>query len=45
MPQDLGDATGLLKLMKAFQEKGFDANALEKITYENWLRILRKTWR
>ncbi|MBX3015753.1 MAG: dipeptidase [Caldilineaceae bacterium] len=45
MPQDLKDAAGLPKLMKAFKEHGFDKDALQKIAHGNWVRILKQTWR
>ena len=44
MPQDLHDAAGLPKLMQALREHGYDDDALRKIAYQNWLRILRQTW-
>lgn len=44
MPGDLKDAADLPKLMTAFQEAGFDDDALAKIAYKNWLRVLRQTW-
>ena len=43
--QEMGDVTGLPKLVAALAEHGYDEVALRKITHENWLRILRKTWR
>ena len=45
IPQELGDVSGLPKLMTAFQERGYDDAALRKITHENWIRVLRKTWK
>lgn len=45
MPQDLHDVTGLPKLMQALREHGYDDEALHKIAYQNWLRVLRQTWR
>jgi membrane dipeptidase len=44
MPQDLHDVAGLPKLMQALREHGFGDADLKKIAYENWLRVLRKTW-
>lgn len=44
MPHDLVDVTGLPKLITALQEHGFDKADLKKITHENWVRVLRKTW-
>ena len=44
MPQDLKDVSGLPKLLKALQERGYDEEALQKITHKNWIRVLRDTW-
>ncbi|MFL5801334.1 MAG: dipeptidase [Roseiflexaceae bacterium] len=44
MPQELGDAAGLPKLIAALRVAGYDDAALRKIAHENWLRVLRKTW-
>ena len=45
MPLDLGDVTGMPKLINALRDHGFDEEALRKITHENWVRVLRKTWK
>ena len=45
MPQEIGDVAGLPKLIEALRESGYDDAALRKITHENWVRVLRKTWR
>ena len=45
MPRELGDASGLPKLLGALLDRGYDADALRKLTHENWVRILRETWR
>lgn len=44
MPAELGDVTGLPKLVAALAAAGYDDDALRKITHENWVRVLRKTW-
>ena len=44
MPDELGDVSGLPKLMTAFRQAGFGEQDLRKIAHENWLRILRQTW-
>ena len=44
MPHDLVDATGLPKLIDELRGRGYDDAALRKIAYENWLRVLDKTW-
>ncbi|HJZ50294.1 MAG TPA: dipeptidase [Roseiflexaceae bacterium] len=45
VPRELGDVTGLPKLIAALRRHGFDDAALRKIAYQNWLRVLRKTWK
>ncbi|HOO37684.1 MAG TPA: dipeptidase [Deltaproteobacteria bacterium] len=44
IPKDLGDVTGLPRLVAELQNQGFDREALEKITHKNWIRVLRNTW-
>ena len=44
MPHEIGDASGLPKLLEALRDRGYDTNALKKLTHENWLRVLRETW-
>ena len=43
--QELGDVAGLPKLMGVLREHGYDDGSLHKLTHENWLRVLRRTWR
>jgi membrane dipeptidase len=45
IPADIGDASGLPRLMTAMQQAGFSSADLKKIGYENWLRVLSQTWR
>lgn len=45
MPNELGDVAGLPRLMAALRDHGYDDAALRKIAYENWLRVLQKTWK
>lgn len=44
MPQAIRDVTGLPKLITALHEHGYDDEALRKITHENWIHVLDKTW-
>ena len=44
MPLDLGDVAGMPKLLNTLRNHGYDEDALRKITHENWVRVLRKTW-
>jgi membrane dipeptidase len=43
--EELGGAAGLPKLVAALRDAGYDDEAVAKITHENWLRVLRATWR
>jgi membrane dipeptidase len=45
VPSSIGDVTGLPKLLAALRQRGYDDLALRKIAHENWLRVLRNTWR
>lgn len=45
MPRELGDATGLPKLLATLASHGYDDASLRKVAHENWLRVLRKTWK
>jgi membrane dipeptidase len=42
VPGELGDATGLPRLVEAVAAAGHD---VDRITHLNWLRVLRATWR
>jgi len=41
MPQELKDAAGLPRLVQALEEAGYYGEDLEKVTYRNWLSILK----
>ena len=45
IPQELDGVAGLPKLVSALRDAGHDDAAVAKITHENWLRVLRATWR
>jgi membrane dipeptidase len=45
MPNDLSDVRGLPKLITTLRNSGYDESALEKITYKNWLRVIKATWK
>jgi membrane dipeptidase len=44
MPAELGDASGLQKLVQALRNRGFAEPLIEKLCFRNWLRVLRQTW-
>jgi membrane dipeptidase len=45
IPNEIGDVTGQPKLLAALARAGYDDASLRKIAHENWVRVLRKTWR
>jgi membrane dipeptidase len=45
MPNELKDAAGLPKLVDTLRARGFDGAALRQIAHENWVRVLRATWK
>jgi len=44
IPQAIGDVAGLPKLMAVLREHGYDEATLGQLAYENWLRVLQRTW-
>lgn len=42
LPRDLGDVTGLGRLMETLDARGFTGEVLEKIAYRNWVAALEK---
>lgn len=44
VPREIGDASGLPKLLGALQERGYKGDALKRIAWKNWVRVLRATW-
>jgi membrane dipeptidase len=44
LPDALGGATGLPRLVAALRAGAYDDEAVEKITHRNWLRVLDETW-
>ena len=45
IPAEIGDVSGLPQLIGALQASGYDDAAMRKLTHENWIRVLRKTWK
>lgn len=45
VPIQLRDAAGLPHLMETLEGRGYTGKDLRKIAHENWLRVLRKTWK
>jgi membrane dipeptidase len=44
VPKELGDVSGLPRLLAALRDGGYDDTALEKLAHGNWVRVLRTTW-
>ena len=44
VPAELGGVAGLPKLVAALAGRGYDEEALAKVTHRNWLRVLDETW-
>jgi membrane dipeptidase len=45
VPNDLRDASTYPVLIDALRRAGYDDAALRKLAYENWLRVLKQTWK
>ena len=45
MPRPLKDASQLQNLIQALRAHGFDEATLRKIAFDNWMRVLRQSWR
>jgi membrane dipeptidase len=45
IPKELGDVSGLPRLVAALRDGGYDTKSLEKLARGNWVRVLRTTWR
>lgn len=45
VPDVIKDVTGLPKLLKALAKHGYDEGSLKKLAYQNWFRVLKKTWK
>ena len=44
MPEKLTDLSDLPNLRQAMKDHGYDEKIIKKISHENWLRVLHKTW-
>ncbi|MBP1853021.1 dipeptidase [Rhizobium halophytocola] len=44
IPAAMGDCRGLKLIVDGLVERGFDAAALDKVTHQNWIRVLEQTW-
>ena len=44
VPREIGDASGLPRLLGALRDRGYDDATLKRLAHENWVRVLRETW-
>ncbi|MBM6578634.1 dipeptidase [Microvirga sp. BT689] len=44
IPAEIGDVTGLPRLVDAMRRHGYDEATLRKLCYENWMNVLERTW-
>jgi membrane dipeptidase len=44
IPSEVGDVSGLPRVVAALQAAGFDHASLQKLAHENWIRVLAATW-
>jgi membrane dipeptidase len=44
IPDEIKDVAGLQNLVVAMVGRGFDRGLIEKICFENWTRVLARTW-
>ena len=44
IPKEMGDVTGLTRLIAHLRQRGYDQPSLQKLCSANWLRLLRQTW-
>jgi membrane dipeptidase len=45
LPDAINDVTKLPELITTLKNKGYSSESLEKITYRNWLRVFKDTWK
>lgn len=44
IPDEIGSAAGLPRLVDAMRRRQFGEALIEKICFENWMRVLARTW-
>jgi membrane dipeptidase len=45
VPEGIRDVSGLPNGLAALRAAGYDEASLSKLAHENWVRVLRATWR
>jgi membrane dipeptidase len=44
VPRAIGDVSGLPRLVDALRARGYGADGLQKLCFDNWMRVLKLTW-
>jgi membrane dipeptidase len=44
VPREIGDVAGLPRLTDALRRHGYDDRLLRRLCFENWLRVLERSW-
>ncbi len=44
LPKGIGDVTGLPNLTQAMIDHGYGPDLMQKLTWDNWVRVLQQTW-
>lgn len=44
VPRAIGDVSGLPRLVDALRARGYGADELQKLCFDNWMRVLKLTW-
>lgn len=44
LPEEIGDVTGLPRVLQALSAHGYDEESLRRICFENWLDVLDRSW-
>jgi membrane dipeptidase len=45
VPHEIGDASGLPRLVDAMARHGYSDDLIDAICFENWMRVLSLTWK
>ncbi len=45
VPAELGDATGLPRVVEALRDRGHSEEDIARLAHGNWLRVLNETWK
>jgi membrane dipeptidase len=44
VPHEIDDVAGLPNLLKAMRLNGYNESLMQKLTHQNWISVLEKTW-